>query len=135
MTSDDFEYLLEKVAPLIQKEDTLMRKCVSPKERLAITLRYLATGDSYQSLMYVYRIPTCTVSRIISELCDAIFAVLKNEYLKVPKTEEEWLQVADEFNKKWNFPNLLGALRLVHNKPGTRTRTRIGNGGRESEDF
>ena len=39
-----FEGLLEKIRPLIQKEDTNYRKAISPGMRLAITLRYLATG-------------------------------------------------------------------------------------------
>lgn len=28
--------------------------------------------------------------------------------------EEEWLKRADEFNKKWNFPNCIGALDGKH---------------------
>lgn len=44
MTKEDFEYILEKVSPLIVKQDTNMRKAVTPKTRLAVTLRYLATG-------------------------------------------------------------------------------------------
>lgn len=44
MAPEDFEYLLEKVTHLIKKQDTLMRKAISPAERLAITLRFLATG-------------------------------------------------------------------------------------------
>ena len=40
-----FEGLLEKVAPLIQKQDTNYRKAIKPGMRLAITLRYLATGE------------------------------------------------------------------------------------------
>jgi hypothetical protein len=39
-----FQELLEKVMPLISKQHTNMRAPISPGERLAITLRYLATG-------------------------------------------------------------------------------------------
>ena len=39
-----FDYLLEKVKPYISKLNTKMRKAISPGLRLAITLRYLATG-------------------------------------------------------------------------------------------
>lgn len=45
MNAEDFDYLLEKVEPLIQKRDTNMRRAVSPTTKLAITLRYLATGN------------------------------------------------------------------------------------------
>ena len=34
----------EKISPLIYRRDTNMRKAICVEERLAITLRYLATG-------------------------------------------------------------------------------------------
>jgi hypothetical protein len=40
-----FRELLEKVAPLIKRQDTKMRLALDPGLRLAITLRFLATGE------------------------------------------------------------------------------------------
>jgi len=45
MDRGSFEMLLHKVAPYIQRQDTTMRLSTAPEERLAITLRYLATGE------------------------------------------------------------------------------------------
>lgn len=42
---EDFNFLLEKVAPHITKKDTHLRKAISPKDRLSVTLRFLATGE------------------------------------------------------------------------------------------
>nr|CAI5844994.1 unnamed protein product [Callosobruchus analis] len=47
----DFELLLNKIGPQIQKKDTHLRLSIPAKEILAVTLRYLASGDSYQSLV------------------------------------------------------------------------------------
>lgn len=44
MAPDLFAELLSKVGPIIQRHDTVMRKSISPGARLALTLRYLATG-------------------------------------------------------------------------------------------
>ena len=44
MDAATFEELLVKVAPLITRKDTKMRQCIHPGERLALTLRFLATG-------------------------------------------------------------------------------------------
>ncbi|KAF9407286.1 hypothetical protein HW555_012643 [Spodoptera exigua] len=49
----EFEHLLKLVTPYIQKEDTLLRHSVSAKQRLVVTLRFLATGNSYQDLRHV----------------------------------------------------------------------------------
>lgn len=62
-----------------------MREPISAGERLAVTLRYLATGESFSSLQYIFRIPQSTISTIVPEVCDAIYAVLKDEFLKVRK--------------------------------------------------
>ena len=56
MNYEPFIQISEMVAPLIQKEDTNMRKSVSPKERLAWTLRCLATGESFLVTEYQFRI-------------------------------------------------------------------------------
>lgn len=44
MSRENFAELLNVVSPFIQKQDTKMRKAISPAQRLSITLRYLATG-------------------------------------------------------------------------------------------
>lgn len=83
MNSEQFDNLLALVTPYIQKEDTNMRASISAGERLVLTLRYLATGDSFRSLQYLFRIPVSTISAIIPEVLDAIYTVLVGEYLQV----------------------------------------------------
>ena len=39
-----FHFILEGIQPYIMKQDTNYRKAISPGERLAVTLRFLATG-------------------------------------------------------------------------------------------
>lgn len=47
MSASDFELLLTKIVPSIQKQDTSMRKSISVKQRLAIASRFLPVDDSY----------------------------------------------------------------------------------------
>lgn len=51
MTASDFDYLLRKVQPLIHKQDTNMRQAIPASTRLALTLRFLATGNSFDCYM------------------------------------------------------------------------------------
>lgn len=76
MAPDRFEHLLSLVGPIITKKDTRMRKAIGPAEWLSLTLHYLAYGDSRQSNSFAYGIGRSTVSNIIRETYDAIFAVL-----------------------------------------------------------
>ena len=114
MSANRFEHLLSKVAPVISKKDTRMRKCVTAAERLSVTLRFLATGDAQQSLSYSYRLGKTTVRNIINETCDAIYKCLEQEYLNSPKSKEDWLEIANKFEKTWNMPHAIGAIDGKH---------------------
>ena len=107
-----FELLLSEVGPLITYQDTKMCKAITPGERLALTLRFLATGivtqfilyysslksilfthyfcvftgKSFCSIQYLYRIPSQTVGKIIIETCLAITQVLQ-DHLKVMNSD------------------------------------------------
>jgi len=72
MLSSNFEYLLNKIGPFISKKDTNMRKCIPVQERLAVTLRYLATGDSFISLSYLFKFSPQSISQCVQEVCAAI---------------------------------------------------------------
>ncbi|KAJ8728913.1 hypothetical protein PYW07_006609 [Mythimna separata] len=83
--------LLQLVTPLITKQDTNMRQAISPHERLCATLRFLASGMSYEELKFPTVISPQRLGVIIPETCKAILTVLK-DYMKVPATEEELSQ-------------------------------------------
>lgn len=85
MTTDQFNTLLHKVTPLIQKCDTNMRVALSPKIKLEITLKFLATGDNYSSLAESFRVPECTISLFLKDVLDAIYNVLQ-EFIMVSET-------------------------------------------------
>ena len=114
MTPNRFEHLLTLVGPLIQKETTRFRETISPPQRLALTLRFLATGESQQLLSFSYRMGKTTVSKIVSETSSAIYKALKSLYLKSSSSREEWLAIASGFEETWNFPHCLGSIDGKH---------------------
>ena len=114
MSPERFSHLLSLVGPSISHEITKLRKPISAGERLAITLRYLVTGDSMQTISFSYRVGHSTVCGIIDDTCDALWDVLATEYLRRPMSPKEWKLVSQEYNEKWNFPHCLGALDGKH---------------------
>ncbi|XP_036436857.1 protein ANTAGONIST OF LIKE HETEROCHROMATIN PROTEIN 1-like [Colossoma macropomum] len=114
MTAEEFDFLLERVAPLITKEDTRFWKAISARERLSVTLRFLATGETFQPLGFQYRIGSTTVSQIVLSTCEALYEVMKDDYLKTPTSEASWRAIAKDFYEKWQYPNCLGALDGKH---------------------
>lgn len=75
-------FTLLKVENKIIKCDTIMRNALSPKLKLEITLRDLATGDSYKSLHYLYRVSVSAICRFLPDVFEAIYEGLK-EYIQV----------------------------------------------------
>ena len=114
MSPERLEHLLNLVAPYITKKKCNSRIPVSAGERLVVTLRYLATGDSQQSQAFNFRLGKSTVCNIIKETCSGIWNSLCTTYLKAPKSEHEWKEIANEMFTQWNFPNCIGALDGKH---------------------
>ena len=82
MSPERFSHLLSLVRPSISREITKLRKPISAGECLAITLRYLVTGDSMQTISFSYRVGHSTVCGIIDDTCHALWDVLATEYLR-----------------------------------------------------
>ncbi|XP_068205614.1 putative nuclease HARBI1 [Palaemon carinicauda] len=106
--------MVEKLTPHLLKQFTFMREPLQVGLMLAVTLCFLATGNSYQSLQYSFRVEASTISKLISEACKAIISAYNDEVLRCPKTEEAWKEVAARFTSRWNYHNCLGAVDGKH---------------------
>ena len=113
MSPEVFESLLHVVAPFIIKSD-LNHDSSQPAEQLAVTLGYLATGDSHQTIAFNYRLGHSTVNKIIPDTCDSIWKALSPIYVQCPSTEKEWKEVAQDFWEKRKCPLCIGALNGKH---------------------
>lgn len=98
MSYSDFEFLLQKISPMISKHDTDFREAIPAKFRLAITLRFLASGDSYKSLHYLFKVSVSMISIIIREVCRALNEILK-DLVKVGIKQNIMLYIYLDFNR------------------------------------
>ena len=111
MSPDQIKEILNATEPDICKQSTKMGgELIVSVKRLALRLRFLATGESFRSLHFLFRISRPAISYIVTEVCEAIPKKRGPSYLKVPSSEQERLQIAKQFEEKWNFPNCLGAI-------------------------
>ena len=55
MNKENYLALLERITPLIKKQNNVMRLAITPHERLAATLRFLITGGSLEDLKFSTR--------------------------------------------------------------------------------
>ncbi|XP_043217703.1 protein ANTAGONIST OF LIKE HETEROCHROMATIN PROTEIN 1-like [Amphibalanus amphitrite] len=113
MSVNEFDEVLGKIEPVITKEITHLRKPISAAERLAATLRYLASGGTMKSVAESYRIGFATIRLIVPETCRAIWEELGPGLMGLP-SPEQWRQHALDYEEEWQFPNCCGAVDGKH---------------------
>lgn len=127
MTQRQFNMLTELIRPHITKKyrgDNF----VDAGYRLAIAVRFLATGDSYLSLSHEFRVGITTVHQIVKEVCAALWIVLQPKYLP-PPTPDIWKRSAEGYHKIWNFPLCCGSVdgrNIIMHQPGASSLVLIG---------
>ena len=109
-----FDEILQRVGHIIQGVGCNFRGPLEPGLKVAVTLRFLATGESYMSLSYAFRVSEPSISKFLPKVCDAIVDIIGAETLHFPTTTQEWLDIARIFEERWNFPHSLGALDGKH---------------------
>ena len=109
-----FEEMVARVTPAVQKHDTRLRKALPVGLKLAVTLRFLATGNTYTSLGFSFRTSTSAISLFVPVVCRALIASYKHEVMRCPTTPDEWKDVARTFSTRWQYHNCGGALDGKH---------------------
>ncbi|CAI9602963.1 unnamed protein product, partial [Staurois parvus] len=113
MSISTFDALLEILRPRLTCSDTNTWRSVSAEERLLVTLRFLASGQSFASLHHYFQLGVSTVAKVTHETCLALWEELHPVVMPEP-TKQLWKDVEDEFWMLKEFPNCIGALGCRH---------------------
>jgi hypothetical protein len=84
MTPEKFDTVLGMIVHKIERQNTQMRDAIPSRLMVEVTLHFMATGNSYRTLQYLFRILKSSISNFIPEVCDAIYDSLR-EFITVSK--------------------------------------------------
>jgi len=84
-----------------------------PNDVINIGYRYLATGDSFASLHFEYLLGETAVWETVRDCCNGIWNCLKATEM-LEKTENDWVHTANDFYRRTQFPNCIGAVEGKH---------------------
>lgn len=75
LSPEDFHYLSALVSPELKSAygDSIS---IPPQVQLLLTLRFLITGDIYDSLRYQYKISQSSMYKVAGQVCEVIYKVL-----------------------------------------------------------
>ncbi len=96
-----FQEMLDRLTPLICKLDTNYRKALDPGLKVAITLHYMATEDSYKSLQYGFRVAYNTICMLIAEVISAIVDAVQQEVIITPTNTDDWIVITNTNSPRW----------------------------------
>ncbi|KAJ8866533.1 hypothetical protein PR048_032376 [Dryococelus australis] len=89
---------------------SLFGMLVGPVEEISVLARFQWLPQTPQcSLSSEYLIAPSTLRSIVRDCCDQIWKRFQPIYMPDKKTEQDWINIADEFYKSTNFPNEIGA--------------------------
>ncbi|KAJ8897279.1 hypothetical protein PR048_002625 [Dryococelus australis] len=127
MATEDFEHLLNIFAPIMKNKDTY-REILEyllhiPKHSIFVNVSEVCDAlmevlTSYIkcftcSQIYNYPSPPPKHTILPPQLYNTPPPPPHN-YLQVPSSEEAWLKVSEDFERKWNFLHALGAMDSKH---------------------
>ncbi|KAJ1423419.1 Harbinger transposase-derived nuclease domain [Sesbania bispinosa] len=109
-----FEAICEELNSVIAKEDTSLRNAIPVRQRVAVCLWRLATGDPLRVVSKRFGLGISTCHKLVLEVCTAIRTVLMPKYLQWPSDGVSLRKIKDEFESISGIPNVVGSMYTSH---------------------
>ncbi|KAL1315373.1 hypothetical protein HN51_042139 [Arachis hypogaea] len=113
MGRSTFDLICEELNSAIVKEDTTLRNAIPVKQRVAVCLWRLATGDPLRLVSKKFGLGISTCHKLVLEVCTAIKTVLMPKYLQWPN-ESQLRNIKNEFEGISGIPNVVGSMYTSH---------------------
>lgn len=113
MGKSTFELVCDELNSVVAKEDTMLRAAIPVKQRVAVCIYRLATGEPLRLVSKRFGLGISTCHKLVLEVCAAIKTVLMPRYLQWPD-EESMRKIKDEFESVSGIPNVVGSMYTTH---------------------
>ncbi|XP_022754677.1 protein ALP1-like [Durio zibethinus] len=113
MSKSTFDIICEELNSVIAKEDTTLRNAIPVKQRVAVCIWRLATGEPLRLVSKRFGLGISTCHKLVLEVCSAIRSVLMPKYLQWPD-EDSLRKRKEEFEGVSGIPNVVGSMYTTH---------------------
>ena len=113
MSRKTFDMICEELNSVVAKEDTMLRAAIPVRQRVAVCVWRLATGEPLRLVSKKFGLGISTCHKLVLEVCSAIRNVLMPKYLQWPD-DESLRRMKDEFESISGIPNVAGSMYTTH---------------------
>ncbi|KAK1550717.1 hypothetical protein Q3G72_023599 [Acer saccharum] len=113
MSRQTFDTICEELNSVIAKEDTTLRTAIPVRQRVAVCIWRLATGEPLRLVSKRFGLGISTCHKLVLEVCTAIRSVLMPKYLQWPDGDS-LRKVKEDFESSSGIPNVVGSMYTTH---------------------
>jgi DDE superfamily endonuclease len=113
MSRATFEFLCEELGSAVAKEDTMLRAAIPVRQRVAVCIWRLATGEPLRVVSKRFGLGISTCHKLVLEVCKAIRTLLMPKTVQWPDQTTSQA-VAQNFEYISGIPNIIGSMHTTH---------------------
>ncbi|KAE9450930.1 hypothetical protein C3L33_17164, partial [Rhododendron williamsianum] len=113
MGKETFDLICNELTSAVAKENTTLRDAVPVRQRVAVCIWRLATGEPLRLVSKRFGLGISTCHKLVLEVCSAIRQVLMPKYLNWPD-EESVRRIKEDFEAVSGIPNVVGSMYTTH---------------------
>ncbi|XP_020220285.1 protein ALP1-like isoform X2 [Cajanus cajan] len=113
MSRSTFDMICDELDAAITKKNTMLRDAIPVRQRVAVCIWRLATGDPLRLVSKRFGLGISTCHKLVLEVCGAIRTVLMPKFLNWP-SEEKMKRVKEDFESISGIQNIGGSMYTTH---------------------
>lgn len=113
MSRATFDMICDELESVVTKKDTMLRLAIPVRQRVAVCVWRLATGEPLREVSKRFGLGISTCHKLVLEVCSAIKNVLMPKFLQWPN-EEKMRDVKRDFEIFSGIPNVGGSMYTTH---------------------
>ncbi|CAO2823151.1 unnamed protein product [Amaranthus hypochondriacus] len=113
MSKATFNMICHELQPSITKKNTMLRAAIPVRERVAVCIRRLATGEPLSALSDKFGLGTSTCHKLVLEVCSAIKNTMMQRFIQWPE-EARLADIKKQYETISGIPNIGGSIYTTH---------------------
>ncbi|XP_022730158.1 protein ALP1-like [Durio zibethinus] len=113
MSKATFNMVCEELEPVVMKKNTMLRDAIPVRQRVAVCIWRLATGEPLRMVSKRFGLGISTCHKLVLEVCTAIKTVLMPKFVRWPD-ENKMKRIKEEFESTTGIPKVGGSMYTTH---------------------